>query len=395
MSGPETRDSGPDTEGGDDEPSLPGVCVVTHPLSSAGENATRTLLEILSAITSVSLVTADLPSGSTIRENREVIELTNAGTGSSIPVAAFRFVLNQLRMCRAIRQRDEEVVLFFGATSYLLPILFSRAIGKTVVLEPRGDVPLTLRLQWERRIPGPIARLLAGGIRSLEHAGYRSSNAIVTYTPSMATELGLDRYEKKLYPNGARYVDAETFSVQTPFEDRPRRVGFLGRLDEEKGVRTLASVASELPDDITFRFVGDGDLRGELERELKDERERGAVEFTGWVDHDEVPAQLNDLRLLVLPSRPTEGLPTVILESLACGTPVYATPVSGIPDVVQEGETGCLMTETDPRQIAARIEAIVRDDDLQERSSAGLELIKTTYSFDAAVDRYREVLTAI
>ncbi len=395
MSGPETRDSGPDTEGGDDEPSLPGVCVVTHPLSSAGENATRTLLEILSAITSVSLVTADLPSGSTIRENREVIELTNAGTGSSIPVAVFRFVLNQLRMCRAIRQRDEEVVLFFGATSYLLPILFSRAIGKTVVLEPRGDVPLTLRLQWERRIPGPIARLLAGGIRSLEHAGYRSSNAIVTYTPSMATELGLDRYEKKLYPNGARYVDAETFSVQTPFEDRPRRVGFLGRLDEEKGVRTLASVASELPDDITFRFVGDGDLRGELERELKDERERGAVEFTGWVDHDEVPAQLNDLRLLVLPSRPTEGLPTVILESLACGTPVYATPVSGIPDVVQEGETGCLMTETDPRQIAARIEAIVRDDDLQERSSAGLELIKTTYSFDAAVDRYREVLTAI
>lgn len=395
MSDCETRGRGRGTENGDGEPSLPNVCVVTHPLSSAGENATRTLLEILAAITSVSLVTADLPEDSTIRENHEVVELTSAGAGSSIPVAAFRFVLNQLRMCRTIRHRDEDVVLFFGATSYLLPILFSRLIGKTVLLEPRGDVPLTLRLQWERRLPTPIARLLAGVVRGLEHAGYRLSNGIVTYTPSMATELGLDRYEHKLHPNGARYVDTERFSVQTPFETRPLRVGFLGRLDEEKGVRTLASVASRLPDGIAFRFIGDGDLRDELERELEDERKRGSVEFTGWVDHDEVPDQLNDLQLLVLPSQPTEGLPTVILEALACGTPVYATPVSGVPDVIREGETGWLMTETDQEGIAAQIEAIMRDGDLPQRSSAGRDLIKTEYSFDAATDRYREILATV
>jgi len=94
---------------------------------------------------------------------------------------------------------------------------------------------------------------------------------------------------------------------------------------------------------VTFRFVGDGGLKSWLEAELAAEIEQGAVETVGWVDHDEVPTELNRFRLLVLPSEPTEGLPTVILESLACGTPVYATPVSGVPDVVRDGETGFLM----------------------------------------------------
>lgn len=378
--------------GADEDESPPSVCVVTHPLASAGENATRTLLDILAAITTVSLVTADLPADSSIREDHEVVELTSASAGESIVVAAVRFALNQFRMCRTLRRRDEEVILFFGATSYLLPILFTRLLGKTVVLEPRGDVPLTLRLQWEQRVTAPLARLLAGSVWGLERAGYRLADGIVTYTPSMAAELGLDVYEEKLHPNGARYVDTERFSPETPFEERPRSVAFLGRLDEEKGVRDLAAVAAELSDDVTFRFVGDGDLREWLEAELREEIDDGTVEITGWVDHDEVPTQLNDLRLLVLPSRRTEGLPTVILESLACGTPVYATPVSGVPDVVRAGETGFLMTESDPVAIADRIESILDDETLADCSRAGRELIEEEYSFEAAVERYRLIL---
>jgi len=158
------------------------VCVVTHPLGAAGENATRTLLEILSAITAVSLVTADLPEDSEIRDRHEVVELTDRGTGSPLPVAAGRFILNQLRMCRVIARRDEEVVLFFGATAYLLPIAFARLIGRTVILEPRGDVPLTLRVQWEQRVLTPIAAILAGVVSTLETVGYRLSNGIITYT---------------------------------------------------------------------------------------------------------------------------------------------------------------------------------------------------------------------
>ncbi|AEH36980.1 glycosyltransferase family 4 protein [Halopiger xanaduensis] len=377
------------------ESTYPDVCVVTHPLGGAGENATRTLLEILSAITTISLVTAGLPEGSTIREDHEVVELTTANTGESIPVAAARFLLNQFRMCRLLARRDEEVVLFYGAIAYFLPICCAKLAGKTVVLEPRGNVPLTLRLHWEQRVPGPIARGLAGLVWGLERLGYWLSDAIVTYTPSMASSLGLERFEDKLYTNGARYVDTERFTPRGPFRERDHVVGFLGRLDEEKGIRTLAEVAKRLPDDVTFRFIGDGALRGWLESELSDEIAASTVEVTGWIDHDEVPDQLTELQLLVMPSAPTEGLPTTILEAMACGTPVYATPVVGVPDVVKDGETGYLMEDTSDEAIARKIQRIQTSDDLRSMSHRCRTLVEEEYSFEGAVERFAGILDAI
>ncbi|MFB6150703.1 MAG: glycosyltransferase family 4 protein [Haloarculaceae archaeon] len=379
----------------DADAALPDVCVVTHPLAAAGENATRSLLDVLAAITGVALVTADLPADSEIREERELVELTRKGAGDSVAVAAVRFLLNQFRMCRVLAGRDEPVVLFYGATSYLLPVLWARVLGKTVLVEPRGDVPLTLRIQWERRLPDPVAAALAGLVRALERAGFAAAHGVVTYTPGMARQLDLDPDAPGVYPTGARYVRTGEFDVRVPFEERERRVGFLGRLDEEKNVRELARVAAELPGDVTFTFVGDGDLREWLERELADEVAAGRVELRGWVDHDEVPAELNRFRLVVLPSEPTEGLPTTILEALACGTPVYATPVSGVPDVVREGETGFLMDSTEPDEIREELLAILDREDLPAISANGRRLIEEEYSFAAAQRRYRDVLAAV
>lgn len=372
--------------------SLPSVCVVTHPLAAAGENATRSLLDILSAVTSVALVTADLPADSEIRDRHELVELTQKGAGESVVIAAFRFLLNQLRMCRVIADRDEDVVLFFGATSYLLPIVAARLLGKTVLIEPRGDVPLTLRLNWEQRLPDEIAAGLAGAVRALERAGFAAAHGVITYTPEMARQLDLHPESPTVYPTGARYVRTDEFRVQRPYADRDRVVGFLGRLDEEKSVRELAAVAAELPDDVAFRFIGDGDLREWLEAELAAEIERGAVELTGWVDHDDVPDQLNDLALLVLPSQPTEGLPTTILEALACGTPVLASPVSGVPDVVREGETGFLLDSREPAALRETILGILERNDLDTISANGRDLIEHEYSFEAACERYKSIL---
>jgi len=374
---------------------LDDVCVVTQPLSNASASHVRDLLDIISAITTVSLLTANLPDDSSLREEYEVINITSSGTGSSIAVAAARFLRNQFRMAYVLWQREESIVLFFGSTSYLIPILAAKLSGKTVVLEPRGDVPLTLRLHWEQRVPTPIARVLAGSVWCLEKVGYRLADSIITYTPSMAAELGLNRFESKLYPNGARYVDTERFYPRVAFAEREEVVGFLGRLDEEKRIRELATVAKELPDDITFVFAGDGELREWLEQELSAEIESGSVELTGWVDHGEVPEVLSRFKLLILPSAPTEGLPTVILESMACSTPVLATPVSGVPDVVRDGETGFLMHDVDDGSIVEDIETILNRSDLKEISEEGKTVIRKEYSFQAAVERYKKSFRSI
>ncbi len=374
------------------------LCVVTHPLGSAGENATDSLLDILTAITSVALVVPGLAADSGLRTRDDLTATVDVSLGEpadSIPVAAVQFVLHQLRLSVAIYRRDESTVLFYGSTAYLLPIITATLLGRTVILQPRGDVPLTLRLHWEQRVPNVVARLLAGMVRLLEWISYWLSDAIITYTPSMADELGLDRFAEKVYPQGARYVDTETFYPRVPFAERESVVGFVGRLDEEKNVRLLATVAKQLHPEVQFRFVGDGELRAELERDLSEEINQGTVEFTGWVDHEVIPQELSELRLLVLPSEPTEGLPTVILEAMACGTPVLATPVAGVPDVVREGETGFLMEDVSSEGIAQDIEAILDRTELDGVSQSGRLLIEEQYNLEGARERYASIVSEI
>jgi len=207
----------------------------------------------------------------------------------------------------------------------------------------------------------------------------------------MAKQLGVGHYEEKLYTNGARFVDTDAFDVHVPYAEREQVVGFLGRLDTGKGVPELAAAAQKL-EDVKFVFVGDGDYRELLETKLAAEIDCGQVEIVGWVDRKEVPEQLNRIRLLLLPSQ-MEGLPTAILESMACGTPAYATPVSGVPDVVREGETGFLIDEVDGDAIAEEIKEILAREDLIEISRNARTLIKKQYSFQGAVRRWRGILT--
>ena len=308
---------------------------------------------------------------------------------------ALYFLTYQARLCAALWRRDETVILFFGTTTYLLPIVFARIIGKRVIIQPRGDVPLSLQLSWERQVPPTIAAALAGTVRCLEHLSYRTAHALITYTPSMADQLGLSRFEKKLYTNGIRYVNIDQFFPRIPFEDRPWTIGYLGRLDDEKNVPLLIEVADRLPDNIMFRFVGDGDYRSTIEASLHERIESGQVKLTGWVDHDQVPMELTRMRLLLLTSEPTEGLPTAILESFACATPVYATSVSGIPDVVKENETGFLMTSEDPTVIATTISSAMESETLTEMSHRCRAKAESDFSYDAAVERYHAIFESI
>lgn len=372
------------------------ILVVTQPARrEGGKTHAYQLLTILSEIATVSILTANISADSSIHDEYDVTEFASKGVGDSIPRAALQFVLNQIRMCIAIARQDDDIVLFFGATSYAVPVIFSRLIGKTVVVEPRGNVPLSLRLKWETQVPGVVARSLAGGLWYVERISYHAATAIITYTPSMAEELGLTTFEHKLYTDGARYVDTDTFRPSVDYMERQNLVGFVGRLDVEKGIDRIVKVIKHLPDDIGFVLVGGGDYREMVESELSEEIALGQVEIKGWVDHDEVPEQLNRLKLHILISDPTEGLPTIILESFACGTPVYATPVSGVPDLVHENQTGYLMDETSPEAVAEKITTVFNRDDLEPISSNCRDLIEERYNLQSSVDRYDRMLRSI
>jgi glycosyltransferase involved in cell wall biosynthesis len=373
-----------------------GICIVTqsHRCHTTNVHA-HDLADILAEITQVSVLTANLPTDSRFPDEHEVVEFSSSGAGQTAPTEGLRFLWHQLLLCRAIYRREEQAVLFFGTIAYVIPGVFSRLLGKTVIMLPRGDVPLSLRLRWEKSMPVVLAKALAELVSWLEHVNYRLSDAIITYTPAMAEQLGLDIYSEKLHPNGARFVDTDQFTVRKSFENRDDVVGFIGRLDVEKRVPELAAAAKRLPDDIKFVFVGDGAYRELLEAELSEKIANGSAEIVGWVNREDVPEQLNRMRLQIVPSHPTEGLPTAILEGMACGTPAYATPVSGVPDVVRNGETGFLIDDVEGKQLAEGIERILARSDLIETSRKARTLVETTYSFNAAVSRWESILETI
>ncbi len=133
---------------------------------------------------------------------------------------------------------------------------------------------------------------------------------------------------------------------------------FVGRLKEEKGTRVLLEAWRELRD-IPLEVVGDGPLRGEMEAFVK--RERLPVRFAGMVPHAEAVRRIGRSALLVLPSICYEGFPMTVLEAYACGTPVVATGLGSLDELVDAGRTGAKFPPGDAHALAGAIRSAWSD----------------------------------
>jgi len=132
---------------------------------------------------------------------------------------------------------------------------------------------------------------------------------------------------------------------------------YVGRLEEVKQIDRLIAGITLLRNSPRVRLfiAGEGTLRTPLEFFAKRLRIEHSVVFLGKIPHDRLPAYYNMADILVLPSK-MEGVPMVILESLACGTPVIATKVGGIPDLVFPITNGLLLDYATPETISCAIQ---------------------------------------
>lgn len=170
-------------------------------------------------------------------------------------------------------------------------------------------------------------------------------------------------------------------NVPNPLRFRPRRsteatarlrLLFVGTYGELKGTPDLIealALARARGVEATLRLVGREGHRGE-ERGLRRRVSRlgldGAVEFAGLVSTDRIGEHYASADVICLPSH-REGLPMVLLEGMAFGLPALATPVGGIPHLVEDGVTGSLVPPGDVERIAEAIEALARDPEGRKR----------------------------
>jgi glycosyltransferase involved in cell wall biosynthesis len=122
--------------------------------------------------------------------------------------------------------------------------------------------------------------------------------------------------------------------------------------------------------------------------------EEERVQVIPNVPEADFPGFLNELKLLVLPSL-GEGLPNIVLESMACGTPVLATSVGAIPDVITDGVNGFLIENNMPNTIAEGIEKAMKNQDLGSIGQAGSRLMATDFSKEQAVARYKRLFNEL
>ncbi len=103
---------------------------------------------------------------------------------------------------------------------------------------------------------------------------------------------------------------------------------------------------------------------------------------------------LHNLKLLVLPSS-SEGVPTILLEAMACSTPVLATPVGGVPDILKDGENGFILLDSSPENIASGITRALGHPFLSKIAENGRELLEKEFSHEAVVERFKKILEGL
>ena len=133
---------------------------------------------------------------------------------------------------------------------------------------------------------------------------------------------------------------------------------FAGRLSSEKGLRTLLEAWKSIKG-LPLKIAGEGPLREELQSLAA--MQNLAVEFLGCVSYSEVLDLTRDALFLVVPSEWYEGFPMVVVQALACGTPVIASRLGSLDEIVEEGKTGLKFEAGNPQDLAIRVNELVSD----------------------------------
>lgn len=265
-------------------------------------------------------------------------------------------VPNRLRaLIGVLRLRSEVLedadVLYAHSVDMVLPLLLRR-VQVPIVFHMHGasNPLLNSRYGWARI--GPLVyfyeRLFRTVVRhcrlviSVDTDGLRRCRSILTAPAGERCVLVPTCFDEWVF-----HVDSEPGRPDATGTSRVKKqVIFVGRLEEGKGTDVLlASFAllAERRDDVTFMIVGDGTQRAKMEALSRSLGIQEETYFSGWAEPEAVADLLRASDVYFLPSV-AEGLPIAVLESLACGTPVVATPVGDLSRIIQDGANGFLVS---------------------------------------------------
>lgn len=374
-------------------------CVVTFPLQNYVPLAI--LLQTLEPLAErITVITGDFPRQAAGSRKIIIKEIKHDRKQQMIPVRIPKYTITQLKiMYQLIKARNETNIIIFyvGGTGLLFPILAAKLLRKKIVLIMAGSSSKTVEEIYKRSLWGVGASIFARLFSILEKLSCSLATRIVVYLPRLVSYFKLEKYQSKISIAHHHFLDFDIFRIEKMPDGRDDLIGYIGRLSREKGVINFIKAIPkvlEVRGNARFLVIGEGPLRAEIEELLNKHNLNDKVTFLDWVPHDEMPEYINWLKLLVLPSY-TEGLPNIVLEAMACGTPVLATPVGSIPDLITDGETGFILGDNTPENIASSILRALGHPRLTEIAANARFLVEQNYTYEAAVAGYKNILESV
>ena len=363
------------------------IGIVTFPISAAGNIPLSNLVDILYSLSNeLYLITGGVGYSFFTNDERVHTYEVRHKASKGILTRALNYIYTQLEISWKLMKLRKNVdlwIFFIGGEGLVLPILTAKVMRKNVVISSAGSGFKVARAQED-----PLTTVNA----LLQSVTYRLSDRIIMYSERLVEEHGLQKYRHKISIAHEHFLDFDKFKVEKPVGERGNLVGYVGRLSKEKGILNFLEAIPdvlEARNELAFLIGGDGQLRLQVEECAS--KLDGKVKFVGWIPHDELPRYLNELKLLVLPSY-TEGLPNIMLEAMAFGTPVLATPVGAIPDIIKDGETGFIMEDNSPECIAQNIIRALNHPNLEKVARNACALVEREFTFEKAVERYGKIV---
>jgi glycosyltransferase involved in cell wall biosynthesis len=237
--------------------------------------------------------------------------------------------------------------------------------------------------------------LTRGALVSLERiTGRLATSAFVAVSrENLRTGLDLELFDARhvsLIRSGVPLADFSPRTEARP-AGAPLTVGMIACLKRQKAPVDFVEVASRVVRDrgaslapVRFVLVGDGALRGEVERAVARAGLGGVVHLAGW--RRDIPEVLRGFDVMLHTSR-WEGLPRVFPEAMATGLPIVATRVDGAPEAIEEGVTGYLLEPGDVEGLARRVGELLEDEPLRRRLGAQALSRVEPWDIDAMVRR--------
>jgi glycosyltransferase involved in cell wall biosynthesis len=172
----------------------------------------------------------------------------------------------------------------------------------------------------------------------------------------------------------------------------------VARLVAVKNLQLLMEACSRLQNrEVKFRcvLVGDGPCRAELEGLRRDLGLEEILEMPGAAEHEQVRALWQQATVGVLSSR-SEGMPVSLMEAAACGVPVVATAVGGVPELIRDGVTGVLVPPDDPEAMSLALEKVIKNSGFRkELATSARERARNEFSLERQVNSLLDLWSEI